>query len=29
MGLEKAHFNLQISPEEFDAAGEELTKALD
>jgi hemoglobin len=29
MGLEKAHFNLHISPEEFDAVAEELSKALD
>jgi hemoglobin len=29
MGLKKAHFNLHISPEEFDAVAEELSKALD
>lgn len=29
MGLEKAHFNLHISPEEFDAVAGELSKALD
>ena len=29
MGLEKAHFNLHISPEEFDAVAGELAKALD
>src|SRR5512138_3063765 len=29
MGLEKAHFDLHISPEEFDAVAEELAKALD
>jgi hemoglobin len=29
MGLEKAHFNLHIAPEEFDAVAEELSKALD
>ncbi len=29
MGLEKAHFNLHISPDEFDAVAGELAKALD
>jgi hemoglobin len=29
MGLEKAHFDLHISPEEFDVVAEELAKALD
>ncbi len=29
MGLEKAHFDLHISPEEFDAVAGELAKALD
>ncbi len=29
MGLEKAHFNLRIAPEEFDAVAGELAKALD
>lgn len=29
MGLEKAHFDLHISPEEFDAVAAELSKALD
>jgi len=29
MGLEKAHFNLHISPDEFDAVAGELSKALD
>lgn len=29
MGLEKAHFNLHISPEEFDSVAGELSKALD
>lgn len=29
MGLEQAHFDLHISPEEFDAVADELGKALD
>lgn len=29
MGLEKAHFDLHISPEEFDAVADVLAKALD
>jgi len=29
MGLEKAHWDLHISPEEFDAVAEELAHALD
>jgi len=29
MGLEKAHFDLHISPDEFDAVAGELSKALD
>lgn len=29
MGLEKAHFNQHISPDEFDAVAGELSKALD
>ncbi len=29
MGLEKAHFNLHISPDEFDAVAGELSNALD
>lgn len=29
MGLEKAHFDLHISPEEFDAVAGELKRALD
>ncbi len=29
MGLERAHFDLGISPEEFDAVAAELAKALD
>jgi hypothetical protein len=28
-GARESHFNLHISPEEFDTAAEELTKALD
>jgi hemoglobin len=29
MGLEKAHFDLHISPEEFDAVTAELSRAMD
>jgi hemoglobin len=29
MSLEKAHFDLHISPEEFDAVAGELVKAMD
>lgn len=29
LGLEKAHWDLRISPEEFDAVAEELARALD
>ena len=29
MGLEKAHFDLHISPEEFDTVATELSRAMD